>query len=109
MSDYDALWRIVDGLNTKFPASSQDVYHFLARLTEEVGELAEQINHQYGASLSKADKLGVPNRMALAEEIRDVLTKALAIARFTRVESELHTAIAAQQDTLLTQGFLEER
>lgn len=106
-SEYEKLNRIVDGLIVKYPGSSRDIFHFLARLTEEVGELAEQVNHHYDGSLSKRRKLGEPNRQAFASEVRDVLVAALAIARFAQLESELSASIDDRHDRLVQQGFLE--
>jgi NTP pyrophosphatase (non-canonical NTP hydrolase) len=48
----------------------------LARLTEEVGELARELNHRYGAKVKKEDE---PDR-DLALEMADVLFVLLALA-----------------------------
>lgn len=109
MTEYEQLNRIVDGLITKYPESSQKMHHFLGRLTEEVGELAEQINHHYGGAVNKTHKLGEPSRADLAGEVRDVLVTALAIARFANLEPELTTAIRDRHDRLVDQGFLEAK
>jgi NTP pyrophosphatase (non-canonical NTP hydrolase) len=48
----------------------------LARLTEEVGELARELNHRYGAKLKKREE---PDQ-DLALELADVLFVLLALA-----------------------------
>lgn len=110
MSDiYTDLYEIADGLIKKYPNTSDDVFKFLARLTEEVGELAEQVNHHYGGSDSKDDKLGDPDKSKLADELRDVLVGVLAIARFTGTESELLESIKNRHAKLVIDGFIQEK
>lgn len=104
---YADLYDVVDGLIQKYPNTSDNVFKFLGRLTEEVGELAEQVNHQYGGSDSKGDKLGAPDRQKLADEIRDVLVGALAIARFTGTESEVIESIKQRHTRLMETGFIK--
>jgi NTP pyrophosphatase (non-canonical NTP hydrolase) len=106
MTEYQQLNEIVDGLIKKYPESSQDIFRFLARLTEEVGELAEQVNHHYRGSVNKTAKLGDPDREAFASEVRDVLVGALAIARFAKLEPELSVAITKRHSQ---QGYLEDK
>ncbi len=48
----------------------------LARLTEEVGELARELNHRYGAKVKKPDEA----ERELALEMADVLFVLLALA-----------------------------
>ena len=100
------VYDIVDGLNRKYPDGNDDAFRCLARLTEEVGELAEQINHFRGNG-SKAKKLGEPNVDALAGEIRDVVVAAMAIARSMGVELEVEAAINSRIARLTEQGHLE--
>lgn len=105
---YPQLYDVVDGLIKKYPNTSDDVFKFLGRLTEEVGELAEQVNHQYGGSDSKGEKLGVPNRAKLADEIRDVLVGAIAIARFTGTEAEVIDSIKQRHTRLVGMGHIKQ-
>ncbi|WP_326717887.1 nucleotide pyrophosphohydrolase [Vagococcus jeotgali] len=48
----------------------------LARLTEEVGELAREVNHHYGEKLKKSDELP----KTISEELGDVLIVAIIMA-----------------------------
>ncbi|HXI14485.1 MAG TPA: nucleotide pyrophosphohydrolase [Thermoanaerobaculia bacterium] len=61
----------------------------LARLTEEVGELAREINHRYGG---KVPKPGERDR-EIAEEIGDVLFVLVCLAN--SLEVDLDDALAA--------------
>lgn len=54
----------------------------LARLTEEVGELAREINHAYGAKPKKASE--EPSH--IADEIGDVLFVTIAIANSLQID-----------------------
>lgn len=53
---FDAMLRIVDGLNRKFPAGNVP-FQTIARLCEEAGELAEEVNHFEGSGV-KVEKYG---------------------------------------------------
>jgi NTP pyrophosphatase (non-canonical NTP hydrolase) len=54
----------------------------LARLTEEVGELAREINHQHGAKPKKATE----SEGSIAEEIGDILFVLVALANSMEVD-----------------------
>ncbi|HLZ45966.1 MAG TPA: nucleotide pyrophosphohydrolase [Gemmatimonadales bacterium] len=54
----------------------------VARLTEEVGELAREINHQFGPKQKKADE--PPGSIAM--ELADVLLVVICIANSQRID-----------------------
>jgi NTP pyrophosphatase (non-canonical NTP hydrolase) len=56
----------------------------LARLTEEVGELAREMNHRFGHKIKKADE----PEQDLAIELADVLFVLLVIANEQRIDLE---------------------
>lgn len=69
MTDMKEMQKQVDEYISQFKAGYFSPLGQLARLTEEVGELAREVNHHYGEKQKKeseADK-------ALEEEIGDVL------------------------------------
>ena len=66
----------------------------LARLTEEVGELAREINHRYGDKPKKATE----DTGDLAQELGDILWVVAAIANQTDVD--LSTAFREVQQKL---------
>jgi NTP pyrophosphatase (non-canonical NTP hydrolase) len=61
----------------------------LARLTEEVGEVAREINHQFGQKSKKADE--APGDLAM--ELGDVLFVVICLANSQRID--LDAAFAA--------------
>jgi NTP pyrophosphatase (non-canonical NTP hydrolase) len=56
----------------------------LARLVEEVGELARELNHRYGHKPKRADEPG----QDLAIELADVLFVLIAIANEQKIDLE---------------------
>ena len=58
--------------------------HNLARLMEEVGELARELNHQYGSKPKKPDE----PVQELAMELADVLFVLLAIANEQKIDMD---------------------
>jgi NTP pyrophosphatase (non-canonical NTP hydrolase) len=56
----------------------------LARLTEEVGELARELNHRYG---HKPKKPGEPEQ-DIGEELADILFVLIAIANQQKIDLE---------------------
>jgi NTP pyrophosphatase (non-canonical NTP hydrolase) len=68
--------RLVDEWISQFEEGYWPPLVNLARLTEEVGELARELNHRYGAKVKKEDE---PDR-DLALEMADVLFVLLALA-----------------------------
>lgn len=60
----------------------------LARLTEEVGELARELNHRYGSKPKKADE--PPG--TVGEELADVLFVILCLANSLNIDLERELA-----------------
>lgn len=87
----EMLYRIVDGLNARFP-NGNEPFQMVARLCEEAGELAAVVNHFEGTGI-KRQKHGEPDPAALAKEVQDVLRAALAIARYYGIEDQLRASI----------------
>lgn len=56
----------------------------LARLVEEVGELARELNHRYGHKIKKADE----PEQDLALELADILFVVIAIANEQKIDLE---------------------
>jgi NTP pyrophosphatase (non-canonical NTP hydrolase) len=56
----------------------------LARLTEELGELAREINHQYGEKPKKASE----TEKAIEEELGDVLFVMICLANSLQIDLE---------------------
>lgn len=64
----------------------------MTRLAEEVGELAEQINHFENQGVKRA-RHGVPDRMALAKEVQGVLRTAMQISDHYDLHAELEESV----------------
>lgn len=80
-------------------------FRIVARLAEECGELAAQVNHFEGAG-PKREKHGEPDRKALAGEVLDVLRCALQIASYYGVVGELEPAADEVLEKLEGRGWL---
>src|SRR5579872_6336444 len=66
----------VDGWAQQFKVPYWQPLEQMARLTEEVGELAREINHRYGAKKKKSSE----DVKELAEELGDVLFTLMCMA-----------------------------
>ena len=66
----------VDAWISQFEEGYWPPMHNLARLMEEVGELARELNHRYGSKLKRLDE----PKQDLALELADVLFALLVIA-----------------------------
>lgn len=66
----------VDGWISRFEEGYWPPLSILARLTEEVGELARELNHRYGSKPKKPDEPGAD----LALEIADILFVLISLA-----------------------------
>lgn len=73
-----------------------DELSMLARLTEEVGELAREYNHRFGAKRKKATE----DDVALADELSDVLWLVLCMAN--QQDIDLQQAFERTMDKLRT-------
>jgi NTP pyrophosphatase (non-canonical NTP hydrolase) len=70
---------------TKQNGGYWDEMSLLARLTEEVGELAREYNHQFGAKKKKASE----STSSVEEELADVLWLTLCMANQQGVDMEV--------------------
>lgn len=86
----DRIYQIVDDLNQKL--GNQNPFQIMTRLAEEVGELAQQINHHESQGI-KVQKHGQPDKEKLAKEVQDVIRCALQIARYYELEDILNQQI----------------
>jgi len=74
--------KAVDAWISRFPAGYWPPLSNLARLVEEVGELARELNHRYG---HKPKKDGEPEQ-DLALELADILFVVIALANEQRID-----------------------
>jgi len=103
--DYLAtLYALVDALNTRFPLGNEP-FQMMTRIAEEVGELAQAVNHRERAG-AKVEKHGPPDTAKLADEVHHVIRAALSVARYYGIERELENSIDASYEWHRTHGFL---
>jgi NTP pyrophosphatase (non-canonical NTP hydrolase) len=100
----DKIFAINEGLNHRFPGSSQP-FEIMTRLLEECGELAEQVNHFEGRGV-KREKHGEPDKAKMAKEVQDVIRNVLQIAHYYGIECELEASIEKSYQALISEGYL---
>ena len=85
------FYQMVDASSKRFPEGVQP-YQMAARLSEECGEAAAEIN-LWEASGLKRQKHGEPKKENLANEIRQAMVEPAKIARYDHAEKELEASI----------------
>lgn len=79
---FAGLQREVDDWISQFEEGYWQPMSMLARVTEEVGELAREINHRYGEKPKKPDE----SEADLAVEIADVMFVLIALANSLEID-----------------------
>jgi NTP pyrophosphatase (non-canonical NTP hydrolase) len=100
----EKLYQITHGLMKRFP-NGNDPFQMVTRLAEECGELAAQVNH-FESSGVKRQKMGEPDTIKLAKEVKDVLRCALTLAIHYGIEVELSASIAQSHQQLKAEGLI---
>ena len=77
-----AMQQEVDDYIQQFKAGYFSPLALMARITEEVGELAREVNHPYGEKQKKATE--APN--SVAEELGDVLINTIIMANALEID-----------------------
>jgi caffeoyl-CoA O-methyltransferase len=101
----DKLIAITGGYAHRFP-DGDEPFQMMARLLEECGELAQQVNHFEGSGVKQA-KYGEPDRASLANEIKQAVVCALRVAQYYGVEKELENSIEWSYRRLKEEGHIE--
>jgi len=99
------IYAIDRGLARRF-ADGNDPMSMLARLLEEAGELAQQVQHFEGRGV-KREKYGEPDRQKLAKEVMQVVGSALAIAAYYGIEKELEKTVESFYQRVKDEGWIE--
>lgn len=100
----EKLLHVCRGLQHRFKEGNNP-FQILTRLLEEGGELAQQVNHFEGMGV-KREKLGEPNRYALASEILGVLGCAFQIADYYGVFPEMEESLEEMYQRLKAEGHI---
>lgn len=84
MMTFKEAQRQVDAWITSFAEGYWGPLSLLARLTEEVGELAREVNHRFGEKPKKPDE----PEGELARELADILFVVLAFANAQQIDMD---------------------
>jgi len=98
------LYRLAEGYRRRFPQGDEP-YQILARLLEECGEVAREVNHWEGSGV-KRTKHGEPSRERLAAEIKQVLAGAIGLASYYGIEDELERSIGDSLARMQSEGLI---
>ena len=94
----NVLYEVTDLYNARFP-DGNDPFRILSRLSEELGEIAAEVNHLERTG-AKVVKRGIPEPKKLGYEIVDLLHNALALARYYEIESVVDQAVEETREDL---------
>lgn len=103
MDNFEKLNQITKGLNKKYPDGNSP-FQIITRLTEECGELAEQVNHFEQTGIKKI-KHGAPDKKCMAKEVQDVMRSALQIALYYDLDDDLQHSIDESYIKLEKTGY----
>jgi hypothetical protein len=95
----------VHALTVRFP-DHNGPFERLARLLEEAGELAQQVNHAEGTGV-KVAKHGPFDPAKMVKEIEDVLRTALGIAVHYDLVDDVRVGIAAHYAQHVALGLID--
>lgn len=104
-SSMDKLYALADALNIRFSHKSTGPFEIMNRLTEEIGEIATQVNvmEDNGIKRFKAS----PSKEKLASEVRDAMQVLLQIVRYYGIERELLVAIDGDIEKGFSKGLIQ--
>ncbi|MEZ4865157.1 MAG: MazG nucleotide pyrophosphohydrolase domain-containing protein [Caldilineaceae bacterium] len=101
----DKLYKIVEGLNNRFP-DGRDPFMIVTRLAEECGEVAAEVNH-FERKGRKVEALGAPDRQKFAKELQDVMRAVLDLAQYYALQDELAQSIDHYYQRVVAEGLVE--
>lgn len=99
------IYEIALAHNIKYPDNNSP-YHIMTRIAEEVGELAEQVNHFEGSGI-KRQKHGEPNKSHLAEEMWHVIKCIYQLCEYYGVKKEMLNSIHEKISEYKKQGLIK--
>lgn len=98
------LYKIVEGLNTRYP-DGNDPFMIVTRLAEECGEVAAEVNH-FERKGRKVDLLGEPDPQKLAKELQQVIRAALALTVYYNLQDTLVASIDDSYQRVVDEGLV---
>jgi len=100
----DDLWLSTLALHRRFP-EGRDPFKMIARLAEECGELAAEVQH-WEAQGIKRQKHGDPDPARTAKEVMDVMRAALAVAHHYGLREVVEDTISGSVRYAVSDGQL---
>lgn len=101
----ERFYKMVEASNKKFPKGVEP-YQMLARLMEECGEIASEVNLWEDSGI-KRQKHGDPKKENLANELRQAMCELFKIAKYYNVEKEFEDSIENTLQRYAEQGLIE--
>ncbi len=100
----ERLYKMVEASNKRFPKGVEP-FQMAARLLEECGEVAAEINLWEDSGL-KRQKHGEPKKENIANEIRQAMVELAKIACYYHVEAELDASIEKSINCSKAEGLI---
>ncbi len=100
----DKLYQLAKGYTNRFP-NGNDPYQITARILEECGEVASEVNH-FEKSGIKAQKHGEPSKQHMADEIKQAINVLIQLVVYYNVEDELEFSIERSLNKMKNEGLL---
>ncbi len=100
----DKLYQLAAGYTNRFP-NGNEPYQITARILEECGEVASEVNH-FEKSGIKAQKHGEPSKQHMADEIKQAVSALMQLAIYYHVEDELEISIDRSLEKMKNEGLL---
>lgn len=89
----DKLFELASLYTKQFPKGNEP-FQITARILEECGEVAAEVNH-FEKSGVKEEKMGEPKKESMAGEIKQSIIALIQLAQYYEVENELMESIDA--------------
>lgn len=100
----DRLYQLAKGYTKRFP-NGNEPYQITARILEECGEVASEVNH-FEKSGIKVQKHGEPSKQHMADEIKQAVNALIQLAVYYHVEDELEISIDRSLEKMKNEGLL---
>ena len=100
----EKLYQLAKGYTNRFPDGNTP-YQIAARILEECGEVASEINHFENSGI-KMRKHGEPSKQHMADEIKQAVNALIQLAVYYNVEEELEASIDRSLKKMQDEGLL---
>lgn len=98
------LLKLAEGYKNRFPEGFEP-FQMAARLLEECGEVAKEINHWENTGIKRL-KYGEPSKENLASEIKQSLAALMQIALYYGIENELEVSVNESLTKMKNEGLI---